>query len=88
MPYISADETWSEMRVYFDTSSWDVYSVGLIYTDDAWLVGFKQLLIELGFNQAQADSVEYSEQGMQGDDFVSLDAETPMIAAWLAMMDE
>jgi hypothetical protein len=45
-------------------------------------------LIELGFNQAQADSVEYSEQGMQGDDFVSLDAETPMIAAWLAMMDE
>jgi hypothetical protein len=54
-----------ELRVYFDTKTWNVDEDGLIYTDDAFL---ESIRVAFGTND-----IEYSEQGMQGDDFVSFD---------------
>lgn len=59
-----------ELRVYFDLASWNPYEDGLIYTDDKFLKGLKELLAEVDTNLMD---ICYSEQGMQGDDYVSLD---------------
>jgi hypothetical protein len=57
-----------EMLVFFDTNTWDVKD-GLIYNDEGFLNELRAALAEVGFN----DEIDYSEQGMQGKDFVSLD---------------
>ena len=68
-----ASEEWGELRVYFDTKTWNVREDGLIYTDDGFEADLRRRLAELGFNEAACGSVNYSEQGMQGRDYVSLD---------------
>lgn len=60
-----------EMRVYFDTATWDVYTDGLIYTDEQFKGRLAMLLKIKGFDAD--DWFGYSEQGMQGRDFVSFD---------------
>lgn len=62
-----------DLWVYFDTSSWDVNHDGLIYTDPLWIKELRQNLLEFGFSHKAINEVGYSEQGMQGDDYVSLD---------------
>lgn len=54
-----------ELRVYFDTRSWNIERDGLIYTDSGFLEGIHEAFA--------TDDITYSEQGMQGDDFVSFD---------------
>lgn len=73
------DETreFGEMRVYFDENTWDVEEDGLIYTDDLFLNMLNEHLASYGL-----PAVEYSEQGMQGDDYVSLDVEADFIKVW------
>ncbi len=66
---------YGELRVYFD-HSWNVYQDGLIYTDSAFLTSLRQHLINIGFTKQAAEDVDYSEQGMQGNNFVSLDADS------------
>lgn len=68
-----------ELRVFFDTKTWDVSEHGLIYTDDTFEYNLRDLLEEYGFSEKAAQEVCYSEQGMQGDDFVSLDCDTTFI---------
>jgi hypothetical protein len=64
---------YGELRAYFDESEWDVEYDGLIYSDQAWLKSFRSCMASLGFSvQALAD-IGYTEQGMQGEDYVSLD---------------
>lgn len=62
--------SFGELRVYFDTNSWNVDRDGLIYTDKAFLEGIKDLLNNKGYDTSKID---YSEQGMQGNDYVSFD---------------
>lgn len=57
------------MDVYLTKKSWDVRKHGLVYTDELWMKEFKKLLKKAGF----VGKVSYSEQGMQGDNFVNLD---------------
>jgi hypothetical protein len=64
------DMYYGELRVHFDTSSWNVNAFGLIYTDNLFLKELKSLLALLGYD---VSDLEYSEQGMQGYDYVSLD---------------
>lgn len=64
----------SEVRVYFDTATWDVMKNGLIYTDPSFISELRTLLMSVGFTHAAVMDLDYSEQGMQGDDYVSLDA--------------
>lgn len=66
IPYVDRESSdFGELRVYFDTNTWDIGEDGLIYTDPAFLSA-----IRVAFG---TDDIHYSEQGMQGDDFVSFD---------------
>lgn len=67
------DREFGELRVYFDTATWNIRKDGFIYTDPQFLAELRAALNDMGFEPEEADEVEYSEQGMQGDDYVSLD---------------
>lgn len=69
-----------ELCVYFDTASWDPDTDGLIYTDGQFIDELNNFLKSQGFSE----EVYYSEQGMQGDDYVSLDADHKFCEEWLA----
>ena len=69
-----------EFRVYFNTEDWDTAEDGLIYTDKGFLRELREFLDAHGL---PGDDVCYSEQGMQGDDYVSLDAGTKFYNAWM-----
>lgn len=82
--YVNEDREFGELRVYFNTDTWDVEVDGLIYTD-------KQFYVELqAFIKQQGLVVDlcYSEQGMQGDDYVSLDVGADFIASWVDKFGE
>ena len=69
-----AEASWGELRIYFDRRTWNVTKLGLIYTDPFWMKEFRrQLQQEFGFSDEAAKDVDYSEQGMQGDNYVSCD---------------
>jgi hypothetical protein len=71
-----------ELRVYFDVRNWNVDKLGLIYTDRAFMTSLQRRLDKMGL--AGAD-VGYSEQGMQGTDYVSCDVGADFIASWQAV---
>ena len=73
---------YGELKVYFDTADWDTYEDGLIYTDLQFENELAIKLIEMGFGGKAAGAVGYSEQGMQGDNYVSLDAGEEFVRAW------
>jgi hypothetical protein len=66
------EEDFGELRVYFSKRSWSTEKDGLIYTDPLFLRQLHAFLRTLGLRATDV-SVDYSEQGMQGDDYVSLD---------------
>jgi hypothetical protein len=70
LAYTNDELDFGELRVYFNTKTWDVNTLGLIYTDKQFMRELKELLTTLGFD---ASDVSYSEQGMQGDTYVSCD---------------
>ena len=80
--YINDERDFGELCVYFNTNTWDVNVDGLIYTD-------KQFRNELqAFLDAQGlpgKDISYSEQGMQGDNYVSMDiVSAKFLQAWEA----
>lgn len=60
-----------QLNVYFTKKDWNVNNYGLIYTDELWLENLHKELTKLGFKNSK--SATYSEQGMQGDNYVNLD---------------
>jgi len=70
LAYTNDELDFGELRVYFKTNTWDVNKLGLIYTDKQFMRELKELLAAKGFD---ASDVSYSEQGMQGDNYVSCD---------------
>lgn len=78
--YVADDKEFGELRVYFNTDDWDVNKDGLIYTDG----GFKQDLMQFITQHGLVVDLCYSEQGMQGDNYVSLDVGKDFIASWEA----
>ncbi len=79
--YISDELDFGELRVYFDTETWDVNKVGLIYTDRQFERELREFLTAHGL---VGKDVSYSEQGMQGDDYVSLDVGKKFLDSWRA----
>jgi hypothetical protein len=77
--YVNDERNFGELRVYFDTKDWDVNTDGLIYTDRQFERELQSFLDAQGL---QGKDVSYSEQGMQGDNFVSLDVGEKFLAAW------
>jgi len=70
LSYTNDELDFGELCVYFNTKTWDVNKDGLIYTDSLFLEDLCLMLDNMGFD---ASDVSYSEQGMQGDNYVSLD---------------
>ena len=83
MGYVSDEKDFGELCVYFNTADWDVNVDGLIYTDSEFLHELNAFLVEQGLS-----AVSYSEQGMQGDNYVSLDVADEFIALWEAKFGE
>lgn len=81
--YVGEDREFGELCVYFDESTWDVNEHGLIYTDRQFKEELNAFLIAQGLC-----AVGYSEQGMQGDDYVSCDVNEDFIDAWAAKFGE
>lgn len=71
-----------ELRVYFNRQDWNVNLHGLIYTDDTFLKELKAELARLGL---PVRGVDYSEQGMQGADYVSLDVGPAFVEKFFKM---
>jgi len=91
LQYINDDQTFGELCVYFATddftaNEWDVETDGLIYTDKLFLQELRAYLQTIGFSEAEANDVSYSEQGMQTSNYVSLDVGAVFIAG-LARLD-
>lgn len=77
------DQLFGELMVRFDLASWDTDKDGLIYTDDLFLEGLHTFLKSQGFTVEASNDVSYSEQGMQGDEYVSLDVSSEFCQEWL-----
>lgn len=78
--YVADDKEFGELRVYFNTDTWDVNTDGLIYTDKGFYADLQEFIKQQGL----VVDLCYSEQGMQGDDYVSLDVGAEFIASWEA----
>ena len=76
--YVSDEGDFGELCVYFNTDTWDVSKDGLIYTDSQ----FKQDLMAFVKEQGLVVDLCYSEQGMQGDNYVSLDVGKDFLDSW------
>lgn len=63
------------LKVYFNTNDWNVEKDGLIYTDPLFERELNQKLKKLGL----LGNIGYSEQGMQGRDFVDFDVSSAFI---------
>ena len=74
LAYLNDEGDFGELRVYFNTQDWDVNRDGLIYSDMGWKHTFLTCMEnELGFSSDAILDVYFSEQGMQGVDYVSMD---------------
>ena len=71
LSYINEDLDFGELRVFFDTNTWRVDEDGLIYTDPAFLEEIREAFA--------TNDITYSEQGMQGNNFVSFDVGSQFI---------
>lgn len=69
----------AELYVHFNTESWRPDIDGLIYTDKLFLAELRSYLTLIGF---KGDEVDYSEQGMQGENYVSCDVNADFLARW------
>ena len=73
LAYVDDEDSFGELRAYFDKKEWDVDNDGLIYSDRGWMASFLSCMATLGFSVQALSDINYSEQGMQGDNFVSMD---------------
>ena len=83
--YLNDEKDFGELRVYFDTRDWNIDKDGLIYTDKQFLAELKDFLANNGLDD---QDVGYSEQGMQGDNYVSLDVGAEFTRKWEAKFGE
>lgn len=78
--YCTAERDFGELSVYFTLDSWNNEKLGLIYSDQLFIQELVAYLQIIGFSETEANDIYYSEQGMQGDDYVSCDVGAPFIA--------
>jgi len=61
-------------NVFFTKKAWDTEKYGLIYTDEGWLKDFRtQFADRFPSLSWIAKKTDYTEQGMQGTNYVSLE---------------
>jgi len=86
--YYPEEPVHGELRAFFvpdgfNPLEWNIHAFGLIYTDKKWIREFKQALRDMGFTVRAVRDVGYSEQGMQGDNYVSMDFGPEFYKSWL-----
>lgn len=86
--YYPEEPVHGELRAYFvpdgfNPLEWNVQAHGLIYTDKKWIREFKLGLRDMGFTVRAVRDVSYSEQGMQGENYVSMDFGPEFYKSWL-----
>ena len=80
--YVNDEKDFGELCVYFNTATWDVNTDGLIYTDKQFRNELQAFLTAHGL---PGNDISYSEQGMQGDNYVSCDiVSAKFLQAWEA----
>lgn len=85
LAYVTDENDFGELRVYFDQRDWNVGYDGLIYTDQLFI---KQLKAFFKLHNIPTEDVSYSEQGMQGSNYVSLDVGAEFIQSYLNEKDK
>lgn len=74
LAYVNKECDFGELRAYFDTGDWDIDNDGLIYSDMGWKHSFLTCMENhFGLSPDAILDLSYSEQGMQGEDYVSMD---------------
>jgi len=73
-----ADELCVTFRVYFTKKDWNIDKHGLIYTDDSFIRDLRKQMNAMPmfrgiFTTRGYAAVDYTEQGMQGTNFVSVE---------------
>ena len=86
--YEDDDGDFGELRIYFDKRTWNPDQHGLIYTDNKFIKELRAALVKEGFSKAAAADVDYSEQGMQGDNYVSCDVTGPFLRNYRNLQDK
>jgi len=77
--YVNEEKDFGELKVYFELDEWPVMQNGLIYTDPLFLEQLQEMMAHRGLDSL---AVEYSEQGMQGINYVSFDVDEAFINSW------
>ena len=90
LQYCTAERDFGELCVHFATDElgcncWDTAVDGLIYTDKLFMTELRAYLQTIGFTEAEANDVNYSEQGMQTDAYVSCDVGAVFIAGLMRL---
>lgn len=80
MGYVSNELDYGELRIFFNRNTWRTNLHGLIYTDPLFEKELQKFLNSLGL---AGDEVFYSEQGMQGDNYVSVEFGKKFIDSWI-----
>ena len=80
---VSVTKDFVSFDAYFDKKNWNPDKDGLIYTDERWIREFREELVKLGVTKKVAKSIDYTEQGMQGDDYVSLETDNIKFAEYM-----
>ena len=81
--YVNEDQSYGELQVFFDLKTWNTMEHGLIYTDKLFAKELKKFLNAQGLD---GSDVSYSEQGMQGDNYVSLDVGKRFLDSWVKVV--
>ena len=83
--YLVEDEddgrAFGELAVHFNTDDWRPDKDGLIYTDDLFKAELRDYATSIGL---AGHDINYSEQGMQGDNYVSCDVGHEFLMSWKA----
>ena len=74
------------LKAFFPKKSWNTDKQGLIYTDSLWIKDFReQFKTRFPAMAWMAGKINYTEQGMQGDNYVSLDAGSEFVQSFKAL---
>lgn len=75
---------WGDLRVRFDTKTWNTKKHGLIYSDSSFQKHLKRALVsKMGLSEGAVQRLTYSEQGMQGENEVSFDVGERFVKEWV-----
>lgn len=83
--YINEEQSFGELRVHFNTNTWRPDRDGLIYSDKKFMAELQAYATSIGL---AGSDISYSEQGMQGDNYVSCDVGADFLASWVARYPE